>query len=43
MNINGKSSKKLLLKGMCKEEIDEASFDQEFYVDGIMNGRLLFK
>ena len=36
-------NRRLLLKGMCELEVTINAFDQEYYVHGLMNGRLHFK
>ena len=47
LNINARvkdqSHTLLKLKGICKEETEIASFDTDYYVHGLKNGRLHFK
>ena len=46
LNINAKASKSLKMlkiKGICKEETEIASFDTDYYVDGLKNGRIHLK
>ena len=43
MGINLDNSRRLQLKGMCRNELDQDAFDVYYYVDGLKNGRLHFK